>query len=802
MGALRYKSEFQSLAGRRYVVNIWDDEHEGSVSEFCLGPEGFELSYEGSTEDMFKAFIPSRLEFIFNVEDVNADTFIYQVATAEPSRFKIFVTDSPASGDGTENLFWQGFVQGEGINIADEYYPYEVKLAAGDIGFFKDLEFTDSGNPASGYYTAVEVLQQVLTIAGHDEFYAAHGFDDILETSVEWRGAVMASAGDPMDLTRIDGNTYFTYIDNTTFTYNNCQQVVEDLARLFGARFFQSQGKFRLSQIDNLVEDDQDIYTYTISANSGSGTRDARKTIDRIELFETAGGAWSFVPGVKYAEREYKFRRNYLEGLQANSATAERFIKRIPNFSFVAFTEVPRYTLKFTIKYRIKEYDGSSMQSPFNGTALQRYATPKSGQINTYNLVPLWRMTFKGTSPTDNYDYHYTHAAAEIPAGIRLGGITNFKKLIGSKKEWPLILYQIPGWRRADVWDEEFLYFEIIDEEDYEIPITEYFDGDYLPTERTINVELQLTPLALMNAGLEDITFKLELHDVWNRYYQRSVIDMSQTFEDIEWSVDDFELIAHGNLIEQNPETGRKYRVTSPDNYRKKEEMDASSLIALNKKTWHSVEVYTNTAAWVDGLAWKRGTEDARLLNYLSIQQQVAMNRSGLRLYQGGLISTSENVPYYYNTLVKGSIRYMMLQGTFVPRFDEWRNLQVLQLLRDIDGLAYQELKSAEYQSKSSSLPGGNYTPSSLSSDSEGGGYYAPQYEFASAQNGSTYEVLGFALDNASGLDASGVNTLLMVYQDATKLNYPIGYTIDFATNELTFTYPLEDAVLELYYYG
>ena len=824
MGALRYKSEFQSLAGRRYIVNIWDDEHEGSVREFCLGPEGFELSYEGSTEDMFKAFIPSRLEFTFNVEDTIADTFIYQVATAKPSRFKIYVTDGPASGDGSENLFWQGFIQGEGISIADDYYPYEVKLAAGDIGFFKDVEFKKSGGPASGYFTAVELLQDALQYTGHNDFYGGlvHNFDEILETSMEWRAVGMASAGDPLELVQIDGKTFFSQVDTNTYTYKNCQHVVDNVARLFGARFFQSAGKFRLAQIDNLVESAQDIYTYTIGTPVGSGTRDARKTINRIELFETAGGAWSFIPGLKYAEREYVFGRNWMQGVKCDQDNPLSFvIGDIPilNYLFIS-GQPPRFTLKFNITYQIVKVPDRSL--------IEDAITSWSWKDGYIDMVPLWEMQLYGTGKTSGDKYYFSQAMSKQPnVGLTVASFPYYKERVDTKNTWKFS-YTKPDWRlyvlddpiaeaeRIDKVNDVVKFFDIIDENEYRVnvwPPDGMFNTDgtptskYVPESRTVSVELAI-PSFGGNIGedVEDLTIELNIQDIYNRWFRQwaSQGPAKDLADYIEWSVDSFEFYVHGATIEEQPETARKYRVTSPDGYRRTEELPQNELLSLDKRTWHHVRVDSGGGVMIDPVGWQRGAEEEQQLNYLSVQQAVAMNRAGLRLYQGGLIDKSGQIPHYHNTLVKGSLRYMILQGTVVARFDEWRTLQMVHLERDISGLTYEEIKSGSAPASSNSLPGGNYSTNNNPSTGEpsGGALKIPIYEFASGQTGSTYSLIEIDLSGASAFDNGSINQNLMVFQDATKLNYPLGYTIDFATNELTFTYPLEDAVLELYYYG
>ena len=124
------------------------------------------------------------------------------------------------------------------------------------------------------------------------------------------------------------------------------------------------------------------------------------------------------------------------------------------------------------------------------------------------------------------------------------------------------------------------------------------------------------------------------------------------------------------------------------------------------------------------------------------------------------------------------------------------------QLVRNDADLTYEQLKTDGLPS-GGALPSGNYSSNNGSVEGQSGSVLRiPDYEFASGVTASSYTITEFELAELSGSDASAINLNLWVYQDATKLNYPVGYTIDFSTNEILPTYDFESAVLELYYFG
>jgi hypothetical protein len=424
-------------------------------------------------------------------------------------------------------------------------------------------------------------------------------------------------------------------------------------------------------------------------------------------------------------------------------------------------------------------------------------------------LVPLFRMTLSGTGETDGITYSFSHAVSErTPSGLEVVGESRYIKMIGTKKNWYIlssILNIKPEWL-PESEPAANKYYEIIDEEDYPIELGLYGSGDYVAEERTISVELVIpyfgAPGTPQNINDLNVTFDIfELYNRWFTEWTRQSVTPIDLDDHVEWKIDSFELIVHGDTLEEKPETGRKYRVSSPDGYRKTKELPACELVSLDKRTWHSIRVYTGSI-WTDSQFWYRGTDSANfvLLNYLSCREAVAMNRGGLRLYQGSLVDLGQNAPAFHNPLTKGSNRFMMVQGTFSASMDEWRSLTMIQLLRDASSLTYEQLKTDGLPS-GGALPSGNYSSNNNSGDAIDTGYRIPDYEFASGVTGSSYTITEFELDEASGLDASGINLNLWVFQDATKLSYPTGYTIDFSTNEILPTYDFEDAVLELYYY-
>jgi len=295
-----------------------------------------------------------------------------------------------------------------------------------------------------------------------------------------------------------------------------------------------------------------------------------------------------------------------------------------------------------------------------------------------------------------------------------------------------------------------------------------------------------------------DAYFEVGLHDVYNRWEKDKISTyMISEPSDLEYTVDSFELVTHGQFLEEKPETGRNYRALNDEAFRKVVVTESSTLPALEKRTWHSLRVWDG-AKWTDSQFWYRGTDTAGIvqLGHLATREHMGLMKQGRRIYQGNLIDTAGNAPPIHMPVTIGSTKYTIIQGRYVAGTDEWNNLHLFEVSRDVAGITFDEARTDTMPSFS--LPGGNYSFNSGGGGSDDTGQM--QYEFASGVNGSSYEVQGFSLNGLSGMLASGVNLNLTLFQDTTRLNYPMGYTIDFGNNEIIPTYDFENSVLELFY--
>ena len=425
-------------------------------------------------------------------------------------------------------------------------------------------------------------------------------------------------------------------------------------------------------------------------------------------------------------------------------------------------------------------------------------------------IIPCFKLYFGGTGETDGSVWTYTkyRTGASLPGNTPTHVLENvspsiYKSILANTGDLQAKLF-FNFWDENATGDRE--YYEIFSKDEYTWPnfVTENPDQP----EGVIDVELNIpyfaggstynnTNYSTIIQGILNGNVQLDLYGYYNRWFTEWKI--TDPGDELEWSVDQFELYVHGDNYEKELISKFKFRATNETSNRETIDAAPGELVVLDKRTWHTVEVWDGSD-YKNKPFWYRGTDTANtiLMNYMPIREQIAHRYRGTRLYQGALVSVDPTAtPAFHNTITKGSIKYLPLQGTFVAKYDEWRNITLAELTRDASGLTFEQIKEEGSEGSGYSTGGGGSAGGGGSNGGNGGGVSIPNYERATGQTGSSYTVTGFSVSAASGFSDDEINQSLYVYQDATKLSHGIGYTL--SGQDLTFTYDLDSSVIEIY---
>ena len=106
MANVKYFSEFRSLHGNFYLIEIWDEDYTGNDPiEFNVTSNGFDLNYSGQTDNVYSPIIGSSASLGMYVKNDDHESLVESLKQYQEHRYYIKI--------------WKGQFDGEN---ADQWY--------------------------------------------------------------------------------------------------------------------------------------------------------------------------------------------------------------------------------------------------------------------------------------------------------------------------------------------------------------------------------------------------------------------------------------------------------------------------------------------------------------------------------------------------------------------------------------------------------------------------------------------------------------------------------------------------------
>ncbi len=292
---LRFKSEFRNIRKELYKIEIHDSTFSGSVTDFVVRNNGFQLQYTGGdkTYNLIKA---SNLRFIMNVDNSTLRAFITDLAGADNDRFviKVFLdetysssTNPPFTPDGSQYfLYWLGFINKQLLTKEDGPYPFDFSISAVDgIENLKTIDFKDNdGSIFQGRISIIAFLSKIL--GKMDVGGAMSTTDNILATRVNWfETNVHTSSDDVCVKTLLYQDPFSTLDESNQVKFSTYYDVLNAITKLFQCRFLHNRGKYYFTQFHRL-ESNNSHFLYKKDGTTNGST-------ESIGL-NNLGGEYSF----------------------------------------------------------------------------------------------------------------------------------------------------------------------------------------------------------------------------------------------------------------------------------------------------------------------------------------------------------------------------------------------------------------------------------------------------------------------------------------------------------------------------
>ena len=621
--AVRLYSEFSSSEGNRYKIEIHDSAWGAAPSStFKVDGAGFQLTYDGETDDIISPIVSSKLTFGAYSENATFETFISTLKTFQENRFRVVVyrSESPEGrnvndglvfdpllidSDETQySLWWAGWITQDLVSQEDGPQPYIFQITATDgLGKLANIDYDVANDIDQSGLRLTRITQfaiNALKLAGLYDLWPSDA--PFLETSSDWWETTQhtySTSTDPLHLTAVDAGLLQSYDSDNNLQYNNALEALRQIATLFAGRFYLNAGRWIFEQYAQRAETSRYVSRYTYE-----GTELGRLLIsDDITLDQTtyaarkAGNNWDFLPAMRKAQINY----------------VQKFLNPYGLFGGWRFQNAsPTFTGGFMA-------GGSGIQLGL-GTAAFKFDF--KGNTTAAGLMPLIRATI-AIQDANGVTYYY---------GRAFNGTTS-----------PL-MYSTAGWSTVP----GFYYFDL--------QAVNYVQGQ----SGSITQVVQIITEDLPTSGLLGITIQLDSIRVMatNAQYNftTATIDAPMLF----------------NIVNGGNQSNAGTIFASVNN---QAGIDSQLTLDLGEvffaegppQTGH-LAVYNGTS-WVGSNLWRKGSSGTgvRILKLLTTEA-LALHVEPIERYNGETIGSDPFGP----RLVFESRAYLRTGGTFTARMDEW----------------------------------------------------------------------------------------------------------------------------------
>lgn len=322
MAGVRAYSEFTSLLGRNWKVEIWDEDFSSTATTFEVRGDGFTLNYESPNDNYLDIIKGSKLSFtpIIYQSDTTMQTLISDMGQSQDGRFLVRVYED-------SDIYWFGQVQTSLIREPDTY-PTQVKITSVDgLALLKDIDYSPSGNTNSdgipinlGRFTEI-VAECLSEIKAYNTFFS--GSDVPIKVSQNWYNDEMVSRDNAPLYTSAVERYLFKKVkqtDDSEFAPMSCYDVLNAVLSAWNSRIMLTKGQFLVEQVStyaNLVRREWNV-TVNGSSTSSVSTVNNTKPIDQTNTIRLAGGSRSWQKAVKSVSRVYE--HNSYSNLLVNKA--------------------------------------------------------------------------------------------------------------------------------------------------------------------------------------------------------------------------------------------------------------------------------------------------------------------------------------------------------------------------------------------------------------------------------------------------------------------------------------------------
>ena len=313
--ALSRTATFQNDFGVFYKVYIYDSLLPAdSTNTFQLGGTGFQLTYHAKDRTRFSGVIASSVSFDIIPRDSSEETLIENIASAAYGRFQVVIKKS--SDDVTYDPYWAGNLLSDVAareNLSFQAGKQSTITATDGLAELVDVDWNDGNTYVTGTtYRLLAILLKILrdnTLLNTSQYWGST--DSFIFTVCNWYTSQMptpAADKDPLHFSGVKPEAFNEEKDGQ-FVPINAFEVLDRIARAWGARLFLSNGVWQFVQVNSYGQTNPygRNYRKTNTTLISSGTVSNVTTGGNI----LGGGTFDSLHPVQTVEIYYDFLSDY-----------------------------------------------------------------------------------------------------------------------------------------------------------------------------------------------------------------------------------------------------------------------------------------------------------------------------------------------------------------------------------------------------------------------------------------------------------------------------------------------------------
>lgn len=285
---LRYKGRLISNDGNVYQALLWQADYDGSATVVRLAEDALTVEWGARGSDVYVPLLTS--EAHLNGVQVTTELEDLIGANADDWRLEIYRGDSHEDIDNDRGTsIWLGKVLADIYEDSTTGEDTIINIEAIDgLGALEEILYYDTSSPPdrlpfSGRESYLTILVRAL---------GKMGYSLPIRSALAWRPSSVGGAEDPLAELDVDGLSFYSPDGEAM----NCYDIVEEIARVHGARLCQWEGAWWIVSREVMNGSTYTYFKYT-SDGTPDGTGIEGTPVDTSTAVRELGGRRTFRSG-------------------------------------------------------------------------------------------------------------------------------------------------------------------------------------------------------------------------------------------------------------------------------------------------------------------------------------------------------------------------------------------------------------------------------------------------------------------------------------------------------------------------